>query len=46
MTLGEMWRRLRFLLNRDRFHAELEEEMQLHTELRAVPERAARPARK
>ncbi|MCU1328699.1 MAG: efflux pump, inner rane subunit [Bryobacterales bacterium] len=35
MTLGELWRRCRFVLNRDRFGAELEEEMQLHADLRA-----------
>jgi predicted permease len=36
MTLGEIWRRLRFFLHRDRFNAELEEEMRLHTELRSA----------
>ena len=35
MNFGELWRRLRFLLRQDRFTAELEEEMRLHTELRA-----------
>jgi predicted permease len=34
MALGEIWRRVRVLMNRKRFHSELEEEMQLHTELR------------
>ena len=32
---GELWRRLQFWLHRDRFSAELDEEMRLHTELRA-----------
>jgi predicted permease len=35
MTLGEIWRRLRFLFQRDRFERELEEEIQLHIQLRA-----------
>jgi predicted permease len=33
-TLAELWRRLRLLLSRDRYAAELEEEMRLHLELR------------
>jgi putative ABC transport system permease protein len=32
---GELWRRLVYLLRRDRMSAELEEEMRLHVELRA-----------
>ncbi|MEP6960724.1 MAG: ABC transporter permease [Acidobacteriota bacterium] len=36
MIIGEIWRRLRVLMNRQRFSAELEEEMQLHKELRAA----------
>src|SRR6516225_365233 len=35
MWLGKVWRRLRFLLRRKSFDAELEEEMRLHRELRA-----------
>src|SRR5258705_5234742 len=35
MRLGELWRRLRFFFHRERFSAELEEEMRLHTDLRA-----------
>ncbi len=36
MRLGELWRRLRFFLQRDRFSAELDEEMRLHAEFRAA----------
>src|SRR5947199_6312661 len=35
MKPGELWRRLRFLLHRDEMARELEDEMRLHTELRA-----------
>src|SRR5687767_8536167 len=35
MRAGEWWRRLVFLLRRDRRLAELEDEMRLHVELRA-----------
>ena len=35
-TLGELWRRLRFLLLRDRLTAEIEEEIRLHEALRAA----------
>ena len=35
MTVGELWRRLRFLLHRERFREELEEEIRLHRALRA-----------
>jgi macrolide transport system ATP-binding/permease protein len=35
MRVGELWRRLRFFFCRERFSAELEEEMRLHIELRA-----------
>lgn len=35
MTAGELWRRLRLFLQRDRFNAELEEEMRTHLELLA-----------
>jgi predicted permease len=34
-TPGELWRRLVYMLRRDRMSAELEEEMRLHVELRA-----------
>jgi hypothetical protein len=33
--LGELWRRLRFLVRRRQFDADLEDEMRLHVELRA-----------
>ncbi len=55
MLLGELWRRLRFWLHRDAFSAELDEEMQLHQELRAeqlqrtgdlAPAQASRRARR
>ncbi|HET9424285.1 MAG TPA: ABC transporter permease [Gemmatimonadaceae bacterium] len=36
MTPGELLRRIRYLLLRDRYTAELEEEMRLHRELRAA----------
>ncbi len=39
--LGEMWRRLRFLLGGARFEDDLAEEMRLHLELRAEEKRAA-----
>ena len=43
--MGEFLRRLRFRLRGARFHEELEEEMRLHVELRAVPaERLPEPA--
>src|SRR5258708_2398898 len=32
--LGELWRRLRFLVNRQQFERDLDEEMQLHKQLR------------
>jgi putative ABC transport system permease protein len=35
MTIGELWRRLTFLLHRERFREDLEEEMRLHQALRA-----------
>ena len=35
MTAGELYRRLLFLWRRNRMKEELEEEMRLHTELRA-----------
>ena len=35
MTLGELWRRARAFVLRDRMRRELEEEMQLHVALRA-----------
>ena len=45
MKPDELWRRLSFLLRRDRMAAELEEEMTLHTELRArqLRERGVEP---
>ena len=33
--LGELWRRLRMLVRRSQFDADLEDEMRLHVELRA-----------
>jgi putative ABC transport system permease protein len=39
VTPGELWRRLIFLLRRDRFREELEEEMRLHQALRAETQR-------
>lgn len=41
MTPGELWRRLSVLIHRERFRKELEEEMQLHRELRAQSHEAA-----
>src|SRR5579884_2731313 len=48
-SCAELWRRLRFFVARDRYAAELEDEMRLHVELRAArlreqgwSERAAR----
>ena len=39
--LDELWRRLRFFFHRERFSAELDEEMRLHADLRAgCPDRA------
>jgi predicted permease len=35
LTFGEFWRRIRFAFKSDRFERDLEEEMQLHAELRA-----------
>lgn len=35
MTMGELWRRLQFLLHRERFREELEEEMRAHQARRA-----------
>src|SRR5262252_5032675 len=35
MTLGGLWRRLRFTIGRRRFDADLDDEMRLHLELRA-----------
>src|SRR5438105_13150077 len=32
--LGELWRRLRFLINRRQFERDLDEEMRLHKQLR------------
>lgn len=40
MTLGELWRRLTFLLHRERSREELEEEMRLHQALRAQSHQA------
>ncbi len=39
MTPGELWRRLVFLLRRERFREELEEEMRIHQALRAEANR-------
>ena len=55
MFFGELWRRLRFWLHRDAFSAALDEEMQLHQEMRAealrrtgdlAPAQASRLARR
>jgi hypothetical protein len=54
MTMGEVWRRLLFIMQFDRRTRELEEEMRLHVELRAerlkadglAPTEAVRTARK
>ena len=55
MRPGEIWRRLQFWLHRDAFNAELDEEMRLHTQLRAAqlserdhlsPDQAALAARR
>ena len=35
LSRGELWRRLQFWFRRDQFSADLDEEMRLHTELRA-----------
>src|SRR5690348_5633391 len=35
MTMGELWRRLQFLLHRERLREELEEEMRAHQARRA-----------
>ena len=54
MTLDELWRRVWFFFHRERFSADLEEEMRLHADLRAAwlrekegisPEQAALAAR-
>lgn len=39
MSPGELWRRFLFLLGRDRFREELEEEMRMHRELRTAANR-------
>src|SRR5712671_4320453 len=39
MSPGELWRRLVFLLRRERFREELEEEMRIHQALRAEANR-------
>ena len=39
MSFGELWRRLVFLLGRERFREELEEEMRIHQALRAEANR-------
>src|SRR5437763_1216072 len=36
MTLDELWRRVWFFFHRERFSAELDEEMRLHADLRAA----------
>jgi hypothetical protein len=54
VTLGELWRRVRFATDPDKFNRELKEEMRLHTELRREkllrsglePEEAAVAARR
>ena len=38
---GEIWRRLRYFINRQQFERDLEEEMQLHKELRQQDYRGA-----
>lgn len=38
---GELWRRLQFWVHRDQFSADLDEEMRLHTDLRAEQLRAS-----
>src|SRR5579872_2389342 len=44
--MRELWRRLRFLIHRDRFESDLEEEMRFHLEMKAQQSGDLHAARK